>query len=144
MQDQEQMNTQAEPPIYMPSEAATATAPDGRKMVFFTVPQLDLMIKQVQAARPSEYTYRWAYHEGHRVHVLLFGWPTGHAAGIAIPEGVGDAILNYMLGLTDVYVTTTPVEERLKGTVEAEEVRQIIMGTTVGLPEVKFKPDANA
>ncbi|MFZ5814061.1 MAG: hypothetical protein ACOY93_01985 [Bacillota bacterium] len=139
MEPHEQMQ---EPEIYMPAEAATATAPEGRKLVFFTVPQLDLMIKQVLSVRPKEYTYRWGYHPGHKVHVLLFGWPTGHGAGIAIPEGVGDPVLNFMLGLTDVYVTTEPVQERLRGNVEAAEIDKIRFGNTVYLPDVKFKPEA--
>lgn len=139
MDPQESMQ---EPEIYMPTEAATATAPDGKKAVFFTVPQLDLLIKQVLAARPKEYSYRWGYHQGHKMHVLLFGWPTGHGAGLAIPEGAGDMILNYMLGMTDVYVTTEPVQERLRGNVSAEEVDTIRFGMTVYLPDVKFKPEA--
>lgn len=131
----------AEPVIYMPTEAATATAPSGRKLVFFTVPQLDLMIKQVLAERPKEYTYRWAYHPGQQVHVLLFGWPTGEGAGLAIPEGVGDAILNYMLGTTDIYITTHPVQAKLIGDVSAEVIQELVLGNTVSLPEVKFKPE---
>lgn len=131
-----------EPEIYMPTEAATATSPDGRKLVFFTVPQLDLMIKQVLAARPKEYSYRWGYHAGQKVHVLLFGWPTGQGGGIAIPEGPGDLILNYMLGLSDIYITTEPVQERLRGNVSAEVVDKIRFGNAVYLPDVKFKPEA--
>lgn len=131
-----------EPEIYMPTEAATATAPDGKKLVFFTVPQLDVMIKQVVAAQPKEYSYRWGYHPGHRIHVLLFGWPTGHGAGIAIPEGPGDMVLNFMLGLSDVYITTEPVQERLRGNVAAAEIDKIRFGVTVYLPDVKFKPEA--
>lgn len=140
MEQNEQQTPAAEPQIFMPAEAATATAPDGRKLVFFTVPQLDLMIRSVLAGRPREYTYRWAYHPGHRVHVLLFGWPTGEGAGLAIPEGAGDLVLQYMLGTTDVYITTEPVQETLSGNVSAEAVQKIVFGNTVHLPEVKFKP----
>jgi hypothetical protein len=142
MEENEQVEGYQEPEIYMPTEAATATAPDGRKLVFFRVPQLDLLIKRVIASRPTEYTYRWGYHPGHRIHVLLFGWPSGEAAGIAIPEGVGDGVLNFMLGTTDVYVTTEPVQDRLSGHVSAEVIQQVIFGNTVALPEVKFKPEA--
>ncbi|MFZ5826852.1 MAG: hypothetical protein ACOY94_21380 [Bacillota bacterium] len=130
-----------EPEIYMPTEAATATAPDGKKMVFFTVPQLELMIKHVISARPTEYSYRWGYHPGHKVHVLLFGWPTGQGAGIAIPEGTGDMVLNFMLGTSDLYITTEPVQERLQGNVSAEEIDKIRFGNTAYLPGVKFKPE---
>lgn len=130
-----------EPAIYMPTEAATATAPDGRRLIFFTVPELELMIKQVLAARPKEYSYRWGYHPGEKVHVLLFGWPSGHGAGLAIPEGVGDGILNYMLGTTDLYITAEPVQERMQGEVLPEVIDQIRRGTTVYLPSVKFKPE---
>lgn len=133
--------TQQEPTIYMPTEAASATAPDGKKLVFFTVPQLDLLIKRMLADRPTEYTYRWAYHPGHKVHVLLFGWPGGESAGIAIPEGTGDAILNYMLGTTEVYITTEAVQTVLAGDVEPATVQGIIYGNTVYLPDVKFKPE---
>lgn len=138
MEPQDQMQ---EPEIFMPTEAATATSPDGKKAVFFTVPQLEVMIKQVISARPKEYSYRWGYHPGHKVHVLLFGWPTGQGAGLAIPEGAGDLILNYMLGVSDIYITTEPVQEKLRGNVAAEEIDKIRFGTTVYLPDVKFKPE---
>lgn len=137
-----QPGASAEPEIYMPTEAATATAPDGTKLVFFTVPQLEIMIKRVIADRPKEYTYRWAYHPGHRIHVLLFGWPGGEGAGLAIPEGAGDMILNFMLGTSHIYITTEPVQQALSGNISAEEIQRIILGTTVGLPDVKFKPEA--
>ena len=130
-----------DPEIYMPAEAATATAPDGRRLIFFMVPQLELLIKRVLAARPREYTYRWAYHPGHKVHVLLFGWPDGQAAGIAIPEGAGDAVLHDMLGTTDVFVTTEPVQERLQGSVDAEQIDSLVRGNTLHLPQVIFKPE---
>lgn len=139
MEPHEQMQ---EPEIYMPTEAATATSPDGKKVVFFTVPQLEVMIKQVIAARPKEYSYRWGYHPGQKVHVLLFGWPTGHGAGIAIPEGAGDMVLNYMLGTSDIYITTEPVQERLRGNVDAAEIDKIRFGNSIYLPDVKFKPEA--
>lgn len=138
MEPHEQMQ---EPEIYMPTEAATATAPDGKKMVFFTVPQLEVMIKAVIADRPTEYSYRWGYHPGQKVHVLLFGWPTGQGAGIAIPEGAGDMVLNFMLGTSDLYITHEPVQERLQGNVAAEEIDRIRHGNTAYLPGVKFKPD---
>ncbi|HWI65142.1 MAG TPA: hypothetical protein VNT75_25210 [Symbiobacteriaceae bacterium] len=131
-----------EPVIYMPTEAATATSPEGRRMVFFRVPQLELMIKQVIAARPDQYTYSWGYHPGHKVHVLMFQWPTGQGAGIAIPEGAGDMILTYMLGTTTVYITTEPVQDVLSGNVSGEQVQKIVLGNTAGLTEVKFKPEA--
>lgn len=139
MEPHEQMQ---EPEIYMPSEAATAIAPDGTHLVFFTVPQLGVMIKQVLAEQPKEYTYRWGYHPGHKVHVLLFGWPTGQGAGIAIPEGVGDQVLNFMLGTSDLYITTEPVKEPLQGDVDPAVIDAIRHGTTVYLPDVKFKPEA--
>lgn len=131
-----------EPVIYMPAEAGTAFAPDGRKLVFFSVPELDVMIKQVLAASPDQYTYRWGYHPGERLHVLLFGWPTGHGAGLAIPEGAGDAVLNFMLGTSDVYITSQPLGERLEGDASPEAIDRIRFGFTVYLPNVKFKPEA--
>lgn len=131
----------AEPEIYMPTEAATATGPDGRKLVFFTVPQFELMIKQVIAARPTEYQYRWGYHPGHKIHVLVFGWPSGHNGGIAIPEGAGDMVLNFMLGTTAVYITSEPVQDRLSGNVKPEAIQELVLGNTVGLTEVKFRPE---
>lgn len=136
------MTEMREPEIYMPVEAAAATAPDGRKLVFFTVPQLELLIKQVIAARPSEYSYQWGYHAGHKVYVLLFRWPELEGAGIAIPEGAGDAILQYMIGKTSVYITTEPVQERLSGNVAPETIHEIIVGNTLGLTEVMFKPES--
>lgn len=129
-----------EPQIFAPVGAATAVAPDGRRLIFFQVPQLDLMIKRVIAERPTQFTYRWAYHPGHKVHVLLFGWPTGEGAGIAIPEGSGDPILQFMQGKADVFITTLPVEERLTGNVPASAIQAVIMDNTVGLPDVEFQP----
>ncbi|HYF91725.1 MAG TPA: hypothetical protein VD969_05735 [Symbiobacteriaceae bacterium] len=131
-----------EPTIYMPTEAAMATAPDGRKLVFFTVPQLEVFIKNVIAARPNQYTYSWGYHPGHKVHVLLCTWPEEYSVGLAIPEGPGDAVLSYMQGTTAVYITSEPVQEALSGNVSAERIEQIVLGNTVGLTEVKFKPEA--
>jgi hypothetical protein len=134
-------NDRPEAKIYMPTEAATATAPSGRKLVFFTVPQLELLIKNVIAARPGEYTYRWAYHSSQRVHVLLFSWPGIEETGIAIPEGAGDPILHYMQGTSDLFITLEPVQEKLQGKISAEAVEAIVLGNTVGLPDVKFKPE---
>lgn len=136
------MTETRDPEIYMPAEAATATAPDGRKLVFFTVPQLDLLIKQVLSAQPGQYSYQWGYHAGQRVHVLLFQWPGIEGAGIAIPEGAGDLILHYMIGTTSVYITTEPVQERLSGNVAKETIYELMVGNTVGLTEVKFRPEA--
>jgi len=130
-----------EPEIFMPTEAATASGPQGRRLVFFTVPQLDLFIKRVVASRPAEYTYRWAYHPGERMHVLLCEWPMGNAVGLAIPDGVGDSVLQYMAGTTDLFLTTEPVQERLQGNITSDEVQRIILGNTLYLPDVKFTPD---
>lgn len=129
-----------QPPIYLPTDAAIASEPDGRKIVLFYVPELDVMIKQVLAAQPDQYTYRWGYHPGAQMHVLLFGWPTGQGAGLAIPEGAGDALLNYLLGLTDIYVTSHPLEE-LQGGATPEAIDHVRLGNTVYLPDVKFKPE---
>jgi len=130
-----------EPTIFMPTEAVTATGTDGQKLVFLRIPQLELMIKQVIAARPKEYTYRWAYHPTHKVHVLLFQWPSGEGAGVAIPEGAGDAVLTFMLGTSHIYITSEAVQERLSGDVTPEEIGKVVLGNTVGLPDVKFKPE---
>ncbi|HEY8347453.1 MAG TPA: hypothetical protein VIL07_09320 [Symbiobacteriaceae bacterium] len=129
--------------IYTPDEAAVTTAADGRRMVFFTVPEADLMIKRVLAADPKEYTYRWAYHPGLRVHVLLFGWPNGEGAGLALEEGRWDGILNQMLGTTDVYITTLPVAGLTGADADSEAVRRVLVGMTVWLPQVKFKPEGD-
>ena len=126
----------------MPAEAAAATAPDGRKLVFFTVPQLDTLIKQVLAAQPGKYSYQWGYHAEHKVYVLLFQWPGIDGAGISIPEGVGDLILHHMTGTTSVYITTEPVQERLSGEVSPETIRAVMVGNTIGLTEVEFRPES--
>jgi len=132
----------AEPRIYLPAAAATAVGAAGKRLLLFQVPELDLMIKRVLASRPREYTYRWAYHPGHRLHVLLFGWPCGEGAGIAIPEGAGDAVLSFMLGVTDVYITTEPVAGPGGADLPPEAIDRIRYGNTVHLPDVKFKPEA--
>lgn len=139
--DQNQADANPLPQIFMPAEAATAVAPDGAHLVFFTVPQLDLMIKRVIAARPPEFTYRWAYHPGHKVHVLLFGWPNGEGAGVAIPEGEGDQVLQFMQGTSDVHITSEPVQQKLQGDVSSETIMSIATGNTVALPGVKFQPE---
>lgn len=131
-----------EPLIHMPTEAATATAPDGRRLAFFTVPQFGALIRHVQADKPSEVTYQWGYHPGEKIHLLLFGWPNKWSGGIAIPEGVGDQMLQYMIGTTDIYLTTMPVQERLQGSVSAEAIQEIMLGETVLLPSVKFTGQA--
>lgn len=129
------------PVIYTPDEAAVVNAADGRRLVFFTVPEADLMIKRVLAGDPKEYTYRWAYHPGLKVHVLLFGWPNGEGAGLALEESRWAGILNQMLGTTDIYITTLPVAGLTGLDADAEEVRRILAGMTVWLPTVKFKPE---
>lgn len=131
-----------EPTIIMPTEAATATAPDGRRLVFFTVPQLGPLIRKVMADTPSEVTYQWGYHPGERIHVLLFSWPNQQGAGLAIPEGAGDQVLLFMTGTTNLYLTTSPVQARLQGEVKAEVIDEIIRGETILLPSVKFAGQA--
>jgi len=135
------LDSTQEPEIFMPTEAATASGPEGRRLVFFTVPQLDLFIKRVLASRPAEYSYRWAFHPSERMHILLCEWPSGHAVGLAIPEGVGDNVLHYMAGTTDLFLTTEPVQERLQGNIAFDEVHKIIRGNTLYLPDMKFTPD---
>lgn len=138
-QDQAPAPESQDPEIYMPEEAATATSPEGKRLVFFTVPQLNLFIKQTLASRHTEYSYRWAYHPVHKVHVLIFGFPDGTVAGIAIPEGAGDSILEYMdQQTTQVYVTTEKVQEKFRGDVSPNEVARVVYGNTVYLPDVQF------
>lgn len=131
------------PGIYVPAEAASVVAPDGRKLVFCYVPQLALPIKRVLGGRPREFTYRWAYHPGHRIHVLLVYWPlqdgTEEEVGIALPEGEADRILDALEGEADIYLTAEPVRERLQGTVTHEEIARILAGTTISLPGVRFR-----
>lgn len=136
------MGEPTEPQIFLPAAAATSAGEGGRRRVFFQVPELDLMIKRVLASQPTEYTYRWAYHPGHRLHVLLFGWPCGEGAGIAIPEGAGDAVLHFMLGVSDVYITTQAVAGPQGAELPPEAIDRIRYGNTVYLPDVKFKPEA--
>lgn len=132
----------SEPMIYMPAEAATVFAPDGRKLAFFKIPQIDLLIKNVLAANPEGFTYQWGFHKGERVHVLFVRWTDALAVGLAIPEGVGDAVLSHLLGTTEIFLTTEPVQGALSGTVNEETISQIVYGNTVRLPEIKFKPEA--
>ena len=144
--DSEERQDQAPAPeaqdseIYMPQEAATATSPEGKRLVFFTVPQLDLFIKRTLANRHKEYRYRWAFHPGHQVHVLFFGFPDGTVAGIAIPEGAGDAILEYMdRQVTQVYITTEQVQATFQGNLPAQEIARVVYGNTLYLPDVQFE-----
>lgn len=132
----------SEPMIFMPTEAATVHAPDGKKLAFFTIPQIDLLIKNVLAVNPEGFTYQWGYHAGERVHVLFARWTEALAVGVAIPEGVGDAVLSHLLGTTEIFLTTHPVQETLSGHATAEAVEKIVYGNTVRLPEIKFSPEA--
>ncbi|MFO7173059.1 MAG: hypothetical protein DIU70_008870 [Bacillota bacterium] len=132
------------PPIYMPEQAHSALGPGGERLAFFYVPQLELEIKQVLAARPREFTYRWGYHPGHRIHVLLVYWPTGDGqgvqAGISIPEGPGDALLDFLqAGETDIFLTLEPLPEGLPESLPAAEVQRILAGLTVPLRGVRFQ-----
>ncbi|OBF17516.1 hypothetical protein [Mycobacterium sp. ACS4331] len=132
----------SEPMIFMPTEAATVVAPDGKKMAFFMIPQIDLLIKSVLAVSPEGFTYQWGFHAGERVHVLFVRWTEQLAVGMAIPEGVGDAVLSHLLGTTEIFLTTHPVQEALSGQASAKAVEAIIYGNTVRLPEIKFSPEA--
>lgn len=136
----EQLTGAGEPVVYAPDEAAVSTAEDGRKLVFFTVPEAELMIKRVLATEPAEYSYRWAYHPGLRLHLLLFGWPNGEGAALALEEERWAGVLNQMLGTTDLYLTIHPVAEKIGRGDDAEAVRRVQAGMTVWLPGVKFKP----
>lgn len=130
------------PQIFMPEQAGTALGPDGRKLAFFYVPQLEAQVHRLLGARPREFTYRWAYHPGHRVHVLFAYWPVapdGVEMGVAIPEGAGDAILDFLVGESDIYITLQPVKEKLRDTMTAEEIAALINGPTAGLIGVKFR-----
>lgn len=131
----------SEPMIFMPTEAATVFAPDGKKMAFFTMPQIDLLIKNVLATNPEGFTYQWGFHAGERVHVLFARWTEELAVGVAIPEGVGDGVLSHLLGTTEIFLTTQPVEG-LVDQVTAEVLEKIVYGNTVRLPDIKFNPEA--
>ncbi len=130
------------PPIYTPEQAGTALGPDGRKLVFFYIPQLEAEVRKLLGAHPREFTYRWAYHPGHQVHVLLAYWPLEPESvqiGVAIPEGPGDAILDMLQGESDIYITLEPLKDRLRDTMSGEEVTAITDGLTAGLVNVKFR-----
>lgn len=129
------------PVVYEPDEAAVSQGEDGRRMVFFTVPEAELMIKRVLADSPKEYSYRWAYHPSLRTHFLLFGWPSGEGAALALEEERWSGILNQMLGTTDIYLTIYPVAERIGAGAPREAVQKVQNGLTVWLPGVKFKPE---
>lgn len=130
-----------EPMVFMPNEVATLFAPDGKKLAFFTMPQLDLLIKNVLASSPEGFTYQWGFHAAERVHVLFVRWSEELAIGVAIPEGVGDEVLEHLLGTADLFLTTIPVEERLSGQVTEEAIEAIVYGNTVALPDIKFNPE---
>jgi len=137
----EELSGDQVPVVYAPDEAAVGQGEDGRRMVFFTVPEAELMIKRVLAASPTEYSYRWAYHPGLRMHVLLFGWPNGEGAALALEEDRWSGILNQMLGTTDVYLTIHPVAGRIGPGAPLEALHKVQNGFTVWLPGVKFKPE---
>lgn len=137
----EELSQDQVPVVYAPDEAAVSQGADGRRMVFFRVPEAELMIKRVLADQPKEYSYRWAYHPTLRMHVLLFGWPNGEGAALALEEDRWSGILNQMLGTTDVYLTIHPVAERISADASPEAVYKVQNGFTVWLPGVKFKPE---
>lgn len=127
------------PPIFMPEQAATAEAPDGRRMAFFYVPQAEGLIKRLLADPPSAYTYRWAYHAGHRVHILFVWWHDREALGLAIPEGAGDQVLDFITGCADVCLTLVPVQQEFRERMGHQDIERIIGSLTVGLPALQFQ-----
>lgn len=132
------------PRIYMPEQAHTAAGPGGERLLFLYMPQFEIEIKQILAAKPREFTYRWGYHPGHQIHVLLVFWPLGQEqgvqAGISIPEGPGDALLDYLEGqTTDVFLTLEPLEGRLTERTPAQEIAALLAGLTVPLRGVRFQ-----
>lgn len=131
-----------QPRIFMPQQAGMVVGPDGRKLAFLYVPQLEGAIKRLLGARPREVTYRWGYHPGHRIHVLWAHWPLEpepEEIGVAIPEGDGDPILDFLVGEADIYLTLDPIADRLKETMTAEELAALTNGLTAGLPGVRFR-----
>lgn len=126
------------PPIFMPEQAATAEGPDGRRLVFLYLPQAENIIRELLANPPTEYTYRWAYHAGQQVHILLVLWHDRAELGVAIPEGAGDSILAFMTGTCDLYLTLVPVQQVVQETMSHAEVQKIISGYTVPLPDLAF------
>lgn len=135
----EQEQSEKLPEVYMPEEAATVTAPDGRRLVFLRVTQASPLIKVILAAQPKEVTYRWAHHTGHKIYVLFVYWDSGHQVGIAIPEGVGDQVLDFLEGQTDIFITELEVQERMKENVSKEALEEVIYGMTIPIPQVKFR-----
>jgi hypothetical protein len=124
----------------MPEQGATVIAPDGRKLVFLRVPQLGPLLKQILAAQPTEVTYRWAYHAGHRVHVLFVYWNSGHQVGVAIPEDEGEQVLAFLEGTSDVFLTEAAVD--LPESASKEQLEAVIYSTTVPIPRVQFQRQA--
>lgn len=134
--------SEAEPRIFMPEQAGTALGPAGRKLAFLYVPQLDLEVKRLLGARPKEYTYRWAYHPVHQVHVLFALWPLQPdpvQLAVAIPEGEGAALLDFLVGESDIYITLQPIKGELEDTMTAEAIAALTNGLTAGLLGVRFR-----
>lgn len=124
----------------MPEEAATVTSPDGRRMLFLRVPQAVRLLQEVLGAQPTEVTYRWAYHPGHKIYVMFVYWNSGHQVGLAIPEGAGDPVLSFLeAGTCDAFITEAEVEKNLDEHATKEIIEQIIYGVTVPVPQVKFQ-----
>lgn len=127
------------PPVFIPEDALSVESPDGRSLVFLRLPQLDVPLKQVLASQPEEFTYRWGYHAGHRLHVLFVYWPAGDGVqvGIGIPEGPGDGILAALEGESDIFLTTEPLPER-RDVFHKEDIERLTAGLTVPLVGVQF------
>ncbi|BDG62312.1 hypothetical protein [Caldinitratiruptor microaerophilus] len=127
------------PQVFLPEGGLSVRAPDGRSLVFLRVPQLEVELKQVLAGQPDEFTYRWAYHPGYRLHVLFVYWPVqgGIQIGVGIPEGPGDGILAAMEGESDIYLTLEPLPEHQE-TFEGEDLGKVVAGMTVPLAGVRF------
>lgn len=128
--------------VYLPAQVAVAQGADGRKVAVLSLPQLAAELRQVLDGHPGEVTYRWAYHPQHRLYVLLAQWPVAPApvtVGVAIPDGAGDRLLDFLTGTADIYLTMAPIPAGLEAGASLADLQPVMSGPAVALPGVQFR-----
>lgn len=131
------------PPVFIPEQAAVAERSAGQRLVFLYAPQVEKELRKVMGLRPSQVTYRWAYHPARRLHVLFAFWPltdeTGVQVGLAIPEETGAPVLAALEQGAALYLTCEPLESAEERNLTDGEIDALLAGVTVHLPQHRFR-----
>lgn len=77
---------------HAPTQAAEFSGPGKRAIVLYA-PELAGGLLEVLGARPEAYEAHWRYHEERRAHVLTVEFATGHRIGVALVDGIHNAVI---------------------------------------------------